>query len=225
MSSIIHESVTPKQTLNKSTSQSEIAIQVIAPFTSSNITADIFLRVKSLFPCHFSIFFDPTELKYDKISRSWPWDMSDCLLIMGHEQSVTPKVFAGIQNYLKKGGRVIYWGSIAPDDGAQYELIGARRRSCLSNPCITFTDNSSQIINGIREFYPIGKVPRFTYLAPDCQSLLSAKAGGASSPVAWTRNVGKGKLFYCGLSEESDWLGDDCMTLMLNAIRWVCKNE
>ena len=130
-----------------------------------------------------------------------------------------PKVFEGIQNYLKNGGRVVYWGNVASDEGTQFELIGAKRKSVLSKSCVTVSSDSSKLIEGIREFCPIGKVPRFTYLSPDCQSFLSVK--GASSPVAWTRNVGNGKLFYCGLSDESDWLGDDCITLMLNAVRWA----
>lgn len=210
-----------------SSSQSIPSIKVIAPFTSGTITADIIQRIKEDLRCHLSVIFDPTELEDEDSSNAWSWHSSDCLLIMGHEQSVTSKSFESIQNYLKKGGRVVYWGNIAPDEGTQFELIGARRKNYLSNDFapIAFPVDSLQLVNNMREFYPIGKIPRFTYLPSDCQVLLYGKNDSTITPLAWTRNVGNGKLFYCGLAEESDWLGDDCLTLMLNAIRWGCIND
>ena len=210
--------------LDNNSASSIASIWALTPYIDSGITGDIARNIKRVLSCRWSCTFDPAELEESK-SNAYPWNSSDCLLIMGHDQPVKPKVFAGIHDYLKNGGRVIYWGDIAPDDETQYKLIGARRRNCLSNPCVTISDESSELIKGVREFYLIGKVPRFTYLAPDCQSLLSGKSGGAVTPVAWMRNVGKGKLFYCGLSDESDWLGDDCITLMLNAVRWAFEKD
>ena len=206
--------------LDNNSALSSASIWALTPFTDSGITGNIAKNIKRVLPCRWSFTFDPAELEEYK-SNAYPWESSDCLLIMGNIQSVSPKIFQGVQTYLNNGGRVIYWGNVAPDDETQFKLIGARRRNCLSSPCVTFSDESSKLVKGMREFYPIGKVPRFTYLAPDCQTLLSSKIGAAVTPIAWTRNVGKGKLFYCGLSEESDWLWDDCMTLMLNAVRWA----
>lgn len=210
--------------LDNAFAQSNASIWVLTPFTDSGITGDIVRNIKRVLSCRWSFTFDPAELEECK-PDAYPWKSSNCLLIMGHEQSVTPKVFEGFQNYLKSGGRIIYWGNIAPDDETQYKLIGARRRYCLSNPCVTVSSDLSELINGMREFYPIGKVPRFTYLAPDCQRLLSGKKGGSDTPVAWTRNVGKGKLLYCSLTDESDWLGDDCIKFMLNAVRWAFEKN
>ena len=217
-------STTSNTSLANNTASSTASIWALTPFTDSGITGDIALNIKRVLSCRWSCTFDPAELEECK-SGAYPWKSSDCLLIMGHEQSVTPKVFEGIHDYLKNGGRVIYWGNIAPDDETQYKLIGARRRSCLSNTGVTVSSDSSELVKGVREFYLIGKVPRFTYLAPDCQTLLSSKNGSAVTPVAWTRNVGKGKLFYCGLLDESDWLWDDCITLMLNAVRWAFEKN
>ena len=210
--------------LNDNSNSSTASIWALTPFTDNGITGDIAKNIKRELSCRWSCTYDPAELEECK-SNAYPWHSSKCLLIMGHEQSVSPKVFKEIFNYLKRGGRVVYWGCVAPDESLQFELIGARRRYCLSNPCVTVSSDSSELIKGIREFYPIGNVPRFTYLAPDCQSLLSSKNGATVTPVAWTRNIGKGKLFYCGLSDESDWLGDDCMTLMFNAVRWAFEKN
>ncbi len=209
---------------NNNSASSIASIWALTPYTDSGITGDIAKNIKRVLPCRWSCTFDPAELEENK-SNAYPWKSSDCLLIMGHEQSVKPKVFAAIHDYLKNGGRAIYWGAIAPDDETQYKLIGARKRYCLSSPCVTVSSDSSELVKGVREFYLIGKVPRFTYLAPDCQTLLSCKSGNSVTPIAWTRNVGKGKLFYCGLLDESDWLWDDCTTLMLNAVRWAFEKN
>lgn len=207
--------------LDNNSALSTVSIWAIAPFTDSAITGDIAKNIKSVLSCRWSFTFDITELEEYK-SNAYPWKSSDCLLILGNIQSVSPKLFKGVQTYLNNGGRVIYWGNIAPDDETQFKLIGARRRSDLSDVCISaLTTDMSEYTQGIRKFYPIEKVPRFTSLAPDCQILLQGECGSVNTPVAWTRNVNNGKLFYCSLSEESDWLCDDCHALMLNAIRWA----
>lgn len=211
---------------------SPFSIWVIAPFIGDGITRDIIQNIKSVLSCECSFILDPTELDKSVRTNDWSWNKSDCLLIIGNMKLSFSSFFQDVQTYLINGGRVVYWGDIAPDDSTQFELIGARTRGELSdnnNKTEAFPSDSLQeslhSFSGIRKFRPYGKVPRFTSLAPDCDILLFGKSGNLTTPLAWTRNIGVGKLFYCGLTEESDWLCNDCMTLMLNAIRWGCEKD
>lgn len=224
-----------KEKSDGSAAQTTISFSVIAPFTSGTITAYICKHVENHIPCTWSVVFDPLEFSQDGYSAK-SWVSTGCLLILGHDQPVTEDVFEDIKNYLKAGGRVVYWGNIAPDANSQYELIGARQKGTLDNVADSFvypTDSSSKragsltsgLINGVREFKPIGKLSIYSSLDSSCHSLLTGKAGKVATPVAWVKNFGKGKLFYSSLSEESDWLCDDCMTLMLNSISWAAKRD
>ncbi len=223
----VHKSVPTmsNQSFDNNSSSSIASIWALTPFTDSAITGDIAKNIQRVLPCRWSFTFDITELEEESKSNGYPWESSDCLLIMGNIQSVSPQLFKGVLTYLNNGGRVIYWGNIAPDDESQFKLIGARRRSDLSKVCISSLSTSSVYTQDIRKFYPIEKIPRFTSLAPDCQVLLQGESGSSNTPVAWTRKVNSGKLFYCSLAEESDWLCDDCHALMLNAVRWAFEKN
>lgn len=212
---------------------SPLSIWVIAPFIGDGITRDIIQNIKSVLSCECSFILDPTELDKSNRTNNWSWNKSDCLLIIGNMKLSFSSFFKDVQTYLINGGRVIYWGDISPDDNAQFELIGARARGELSDNSNNKIEaipsdslhNSLHLLDGMRKFRPYGKVPRFTSQTSDCQTLLFGKSGSITTSLAWTRNIGAGKLFYCGLSEESDWLCSDCMTLMLNAIRWGCEKD
>ncbi|MBR0236529.1 MAG: hypothetical protein IJQ39_00415 [Thermoguttaceae bacterium] len=212
---------------------SPFSIWVIAPFIGDGITRDIIQNIKSVLSCECSFILDPTELDKSVRTNDWSWNKSDCLLIIGNMKLSFSSFFQDVQTYLINGGRVVYWGDIAPDDSTQIELIGARMRGVLSDNSNNKIEaipsdslqKSLQLLDGMRKFRPYGKVPRFTSQAPDCQNLLFGKSGSTITSLAWTRNIGAGKLFYCGLSEESDWLCNDCMTLMLNAVRWGCEKD
>lgn len=212
---------------------SPLSIWVIAPFIGDGITRDIIQNIKSVLSCECSFILDPAELDKSNRTNDWSWNKSDCLLIIGNMKMSFSSFFQDVQTYLINGGRVIYWGDIAPDDSTQFELIGARMRGELSdngnNRIEAIPSDSLQkslrLLDGMRKFRPYGKVPRFTSQSPDCQILLFGKSGSTITSLAWTRNIGAGKLFYCGLSEESDWLCNDCMTLMINAIRWGCEKD
>lgn len=50
--------------------------------------------------------------------------------------------------------------------------------------------------------------------------LLNGKAGNETQPVAWVRNAGKSKVFYTTLGYPDDFLINQFVVLLTNAIEW-----
>ncbi len=214
-------------TLNQSRQQA-MRVSVLAPFTSTEITADIFRYVCKSVPCNWSLYFDSNDIFDAKTSDDQApfWLGSDCLLILGHQQPVEESVFDSICNYVALGGCVVYLGDISPNSESQYKLIGAYRKCELADSRAPYILNVSKhsdnnLVKGVRSFYSVGKLVKHVNIDKACKFLLGGKLGENIEPVAWTRNFASGKVFYSSLSEESDWLNDDCMTLIANAIKWA----
>ncbi len=61
-------------------------------------------------------------------------------------------------------------------------------------------------------------------LAEDATVLIAGRdASGAEEPVAWTRQVGKSKVFYTSLGGEDDFKNSDFRKLLSNAVEWAVQ--
>lgn len=62
-------------------------------------------------------------------------------------------------------------------------------------------------------------------LDKDATILLTGKANNISQPIAWTRTVGKSRVFYTSLGFPTDFKTPQFTTLLVNAIKWTLLKE
>jgi putative membrane-bound dehydrogenase-like protein len=82
------------------------------------------------------------------------------------------------------------------------------------------------ILRDVVPFASEGALYRNTGLAADCQVLLTGiLPGQAEEPIAWTRRVHGGRLFYTSLGHQSDFKEPAFLRMLANAILWVHERD
>jgi type 1 glutamine amidotransferase len=88
---------------------------------------------------------------------------------------------------------------------------------------VKFVDNSKDhpILKGVVPFKSEGSLYRNTGLSKDVTVLLNGTTSEATEPIAWTRMVNNGRVFYTSLGAQKDFEEENFLRMMSNAIVWA----
>jgi len=83
-------------------------------------------------------------------------------------------------------------------------------------------DKKSNILQGIKNFYIKTELYYF-HFAPDIKiHAYTPVKNNIKMPVVWTKNFGKGRIFYCSLVHNTDdFRKKDCFEIIKKGIMWV----
>ena len=202
------------------------SIAILAPFADNFVSGQICRLLDKTMDCQCRLIFDVNStLEDDRACRDL-WNWAECLLILGHQQAVSPKNFEKICHYAHCGGGLVYLGNVCDDPNEQLKLTGAYSRGSHAwqgEAQIDGIQRSDQnnLLEGVESFTSATRLVRNSAPSRDCQILLRGKIPGSLEPVAWTRKFGDGKLFYSNLGEETDWLDENWLKLVSHAIKWT----
>ncbi len=85
------------------------------------------------------------------------------------------------------------------------------------------TKENAALLNGVKSFQSHGSLYKNTGLAKDVNILLYGSADGKKEPIAWTRMVKGGRVFYTSLGHQKDFADENFLRLMTNAILWSAQ--
>lgn len=206
------------------------SIAILAPFAYNSVSAQICQLLKQSMDCQWKLIFDANSLLEDENACREIWSWAECLLILGHQQSVSVKNFEKICRYTNYGGGLVYLGNICNDPNEQLKLTGSYSRGVHAWQGEARIDgiarsDKNNLLEGVSPFTSATRLVRNAAPSRDCQILLRGKIPGSLEPVAWTRRFGDGKLFYSNLGEETDWLDENWLKLISHAIKWTSARE
>ncbi len=107
-----------------------------------------------------------------------------------------------------------------------HALLGAR---FLKHPPqhdfrVTLTDRAHPILSGLDDFNIWDELYMFDSLQPDRHVLMTADFEGTTYPIAWTRQHGKGKVFYTALGHGVEANSNPhFQRLVHQAIEWALE--
>lgn len=88
---------------------------------------------------------------------------------------------------------------------------------------VKFVDNAKDhpILKGVVPFKSEASLYRNTGLSKDVTVLLNGTTSEATEPIAWTRLVKEGRVFYTSLGGQKDFENEEFLKMMSNAIVWA----
>lgn len=166
--------------------------------------------------CDFAILINDELTKYDVIVPIWSCGIKG-------EYYLNPLLEA-----VKSGvGLATFHGGINWfEDEKYYKMIGASYLydSSCEEYTIKITDKNHPITVGINDFN-ITSEKYYIQVDPSNHVLAMADFSGINTPIAWTRNYGKGRIFYTSLAHSSEqFFSNSNMIIILNGIEW-CSND
>jgi type 1 glutamine amidotransferase len=92
---------------------------------------------------------------------------------------------------------------------------------------VNLTENKKErpILDGVKPFKSKGSLYRNTGLAKDVDVLLTGSIPDHTEPIAWTRMVKGGRIFYTSLGHQKDFEEESFLRLMTNAIVWAAGKK
>lgn len=111
------------------------------------------------------------------------------------------------------------------EDEKYYRMIGALYLydTKVEEYTITITDKKHPITAGLKDFNIISE-KYYMQVDPTNHVLATANFSGIKTPIAWTKNYGKGRIFYTSLAHTAEQLfSDSNINMILNGIKW-CSN-
>jgi len=86
------------------------------------------------------------------------------------------------------------------------------------------TDKNHPITVRLNDFN-ITSEKYYIQVDPSNHVLAMADFSGINTPIVWTRNYGKGRIFYTSLAHSSEqFFSSSNMKIILNGIEW-CSND
>lgn len=88
---------------------------------------------------------------------------------------------------------------------------------------VKFVDNAKDhpILKDVTPFKSEASLYRNTGLSKDVTVLLNGMTSEATEPIAWTRMVKNGRVFYTSLGGQKDFENEQFLRMMSNAIVWA----
>jgi len=166
--------------------------------------------------CDFAVLINDELIKYDVIVPVWSCGINGEYYL----KQLLEAVKSGVGLATFHGG--INWF----EDEKYYKMIGALYLDDSSEEkyIIKITDKKHPITVGLDDFNIISE-KYYMQVDPSNNVLTIADFSGIETPVAWTKNYGKGRIFYTSLAHSSEhFFSNSNMTMILNGIKW-CSNE
>ncbi|XMB66951.1 ThuA domain-containing protein [Mycoplasmatota bacterium zrk1] len=164
---------------------------------------------------NFGILLDGNLSKYDVIIPIWSCGIKGDIylneLLEAIEEGVGLATFHGGINWFEQE--------------KYYKMIGALYLydTKPEKYNLTITDKLHPITKNIVDF-EITSEKYFIQVDPQNNILANADFSGMKVPTAWTRNHGKGRIFYTTMAHSVDELfSEPCISMILNGIDWCSK--
>ena len=165
----------------------------------------------------FSILMNEDLTKYDVIVPVWSCGIKSkyCLepLLEAVKKGVGLATFHGGINWF--------------EDEEYYKMIGASYLYDTSSEeyTVALTDENHSITAGLKDFTIVSEKYHMQ-IDPSNHVLAMADYSGINVPIAWTRNYGKGRIFYTSLAHSYEQLfSSSNMTMILKGIQWCSKAD
>ncbi|MCZ6616629.1 MAG: ThuA domain-containing protein [Gammaproteobacteria bacterium] len=141
-----------------------------------------------------------------------------------------------IENFVEDGGSLLglHTACICFDTWYEYKQLlgGVWRQDRSFHPPhgrveVRPVDNGPRILEGISAFKLDDEIYHDLDIAPDTRVLLEGRVpDGVWQPIAWTREVGDGRVFYDALGHDGVSLQHpDHARLLRQGVRWLLKEE
>ncbi|WBW97836.1 ThuA domain-containing protein [Oceanirhabdus sp. W0125-5] len=165
--------------------------------------------------CDFAILINDKLIKYDVIVPVWSCGIKSNYYLKPLLEAVNNGV--GLATF--HGG--INWF----EDEEYYKMIGALYLydSNEEEYTIKITDKKHPITVSLDDFNIISE-KYYIQVDPSNNVLAAADFSGIKTPISWTRNYGKGRIFYTSLAHSSEqFFSNSNMQMILSGIKW-CSN-
>lgn len=88
---------------------------------------------------------------------------------------------------------------------------------------VQFVDNAKDhpILKGVTPFKSEASLYKNTGLSKDVTVLLNGTTSDGTEPIAWTRMVNNGRVFYTSLGGQKDFENENFLKMMSNSIVWA----
>jgi putative membrane-bound dehydrogenase-like protein len=167
---------------------------------------------------------DPNDLNEDVLYNY------DGLMIYANHDSISPSQEKALKNYIQSGKALIpihsaSWCFRNSDwfvsaVGGQFSTHGTGRFTT------SIVDASHPAMAGIHEFETWDETYVHSKLNPDMKVLMERMEGDRKEPYTWTREEGKGRVFYTAYGHnEETWKQTEFHELVANGILWAVGDK
>lgn len=120
----------------------------------------------------------------------------------------------GVQSWLEFDNDIL---------GGNYK--GHFKEGILTAISVSKDEKSHPVLAGFVPFQSAGSLYKNTGVAKDVHVLLTGSIPDHTEPIAWTREVKGGRVFYTSLGHQKDFLEPSFLRLVSNAVHWTTKHE
>lgn len=154
----------------------------------------------------------------------------DGLIIYANHDSISPSQEKALQNFVEGGKGLIPLHSAAGCFKNSEWYVNAIGGQFKSHGVGSFTGRilnpSHPVMKGIPEFTSWDETYVHQKLNPDITVLMERVEGNIHEPYTWTRNQGKGRIFYTAHGHnDSTWTNAGFLNLVSQGILWAIGDE
>jgi type 1 glutamine amidotransferase len=154
----------------------------------------------------------------------------DALLVYTTGGKLEQDQAAAFLDWVRAGGGVVGLHSAADSFKENPEYIRTLGGAFITHPApldvtVQFVDKTHPVTAGLEDFtlreelYILDYEPARVHVLAETYSYEDKM-----QPIAWTREEGNGRIFYCSLGHhESSWVNENVRTLLRRGLQWVMR--
>lgn len=163
----------------------------------------------------------------------------DALMIYANWDEITPKAETALLAYVASGKGIlpIHCASFCFRNSPEYiKMVGGQFwKHTTDTISANIVQPNNQIMKGVKGLKAFDETYLHSKLQPDNNVLMTReikgdqtkdRPGTKTEPYTWTRNYGKGRVFYTAFGhDEQTWENPDFHKLLENAIVWAVNDQ
>lgn len=154
----------------------------------------------------------------------------DGLMIYANHEAITPTQESALKSYIQSGKALIpiHSASFCFQNSDWYiEAVGGQFSTHGEDVfAAKIVKPDHPAMKGLTEFESWDESYVHTKVNPDIEVLMERVDGEKREPYTWTRNEGKGRVFYTALGHnEKTWEKSEFQTLVANGILWAVGDK
>lgn len=154
----------------------------------------------------------------------------DGLMIYANHESISPEQESALKSYIQSGKALIpiHSASFCFQNSDWYiEAVGGQFSTHGEEVFAAKIINADHpAMKGLAEFESWDESYVHTKVNPDMEVLMERVDGEKREPYTWTRNEGKGRVFYTALGHnEKTWEKSEFQALIANGILWAVGDQ
>ena len=163
----------------------------------------------------------------------------DALMIYANWDEITPKAETALLAYVASGKGIlpIHCASFCFRNSPEYiKMVGGQFwKHTTDTISANIVQPNNQIMKGVKGLKAFDETYLHSRLQPDNNVLMTReikadqtkdRPGTKTEPYTWTRNYGKGRVFYTAFGhDEQTWENPDFHKLLENAIVWAVNDQ